>query len=52
MTQTLIYTHPKDCPDHKTAAADRAKHAAAARLREARLLTRARARWYGADLRG
>ena len=52
MTQTPIHTHPKDCPDHKAAAADRAKHAAAARVREEHLLTRARARWHGADLRG
>ena len=39
------HTHSKDCPDYKTAAAERAKHAAAAAERERRLQAVARAHW-------
>ena len=44
------YTHPKDCPDHKAAAEDRARHEAAAKARQARLEARARVKWLGSDL--
>ena len=39
------HTHSKDCPDYKAAAADRAKHDAAAAERERRLQTAAHAHW-------
>jgi hypothetical protein len=39
------YTHPKDCPDAKGAAADRKQHEAARLIREARLQAFARAEW-------
>jgi hypothetical protein len=39
------HTHTKDCPDYKAASADRAKHAAAAVLREARLQAAAHSHW-------
>jgi hypothetical protein len=45
------HTHPKDCPDQKAAAADRAKRAAATKRREERLLVRARVTWFGVGLR-
>jgi hypothetical protein len=49
---TTSHTHPKDCPDRKAAAADRAKHAAAAKARELRQKARAHTAWFGTDLRG
>jgi hypothetical protein len=39
------HTHTKDCPDYKAASADRAKHAAAAIQREARLQAAAHSHW-------
>jgi hypothetical protein len=49
---TSSHTHPKDCPDRKAAAADRAKYAAATKARELRDKTRAHTAWFGTDLRG
>jgi hypothetical protein len=46
------HTHPKDCPDRKRAAEDRARHAAAAKARELREQARAHTVWFGAGLRG
>jgi hypothetical protein len=43
----IHHTHPKDCPDRKAAAADRAKHDAAAKVREAREQVVAHAQWLG-----
>jgi hypothetical protein len=39
------YTHPKDCPDHKEAAADRKSHEAEASAREKRNQLLAHAEW-------
>jgi hypothetical protein len=49
---TTSHTHPKDCPDRKAAAEDRAKHAAAAKARELRQKAHAHTLWFGTDLRG
>ena len=48
----IRHTHPKDCPDRKAAAEDRAKHAAAAKARAMRQQARARIVWFGLGLRG
>ena len=48
---TTTHTHPKDCPDRRAAAADRAKHAALARARELRQQARAHTAWFGTDHR-
>jgi hypothetical protein len=45
----IHHTHPKDCPDRKAAAADRAKHDAAAKVREAHQQVLAHAQWVGAE---
>jgi hypothetical protein len=45
----IHHTHSKDCPDRKAAAADRAKHDAAARVREARQQVAAHTIWVGAE---
>jgi hypothetical protein len=45
----IHHTHAKDCPDRKAAAADRAKHDAAARVREARQQALAHTIWVGAE---
>jgi hypothetical protein len=47
----IQHTHPKDCPCRKAAAADRAKHDAAARVREARQQVYAHAKWVGAEVK-
>ena len=41
-----IYTHTKDCPDRKEAAANRKAHDALAKAREQRLQLLAHAEWY------
>jgi hypothetical protein len=51
-SMTTSHMHPKDCPDRKAAAADRAKHAAAAKAREVRQKVRAHTAWFGTALRG
>jgi hypothetical protein len=40
------YTHPKDCADHKAAAADRKEHAATASQRQAEYQLLAHAAWF------
>ena len=40
------FTHPKDCADHKDAAADRKAHATLASKRQARNKMLARAAWF------
>jgi hypothetical protein len=40
------HTHPKDCPDHAAAAANRKSHEAAMKLREVEQQRRARAVWF------
>jgi hypothetical protein len=40
------HTHPKDCPDHKEAAADRKTHDATAKKREERQQVLAHAEWF------
>jgi hypothetical protein len=40
------HTHPKDCPDHKAAAADRKQHEAARAQRQTRQQILARAEWF------
>ncbi len=42
------YTHTKDCPDRKAAAADRRAHETLSRARELRLQSRAHAEWFDA----
>jgi hypothetical protein len=40
------HTHPKDCPDHKEAAADRKLHDAVAKKREERQQVLAHSEWF------
>jgi hypothetical protein len=40
------HTHPKDCPDHKAAAADRKKHEAGLAERQRQQQIVARAEWF------
>jgi hypothetical protein len=40
------YTHPKDCPDHRAADADRKKHEAERMNRQQRQEALARAAWF------
>jgi hypothetical protein len=43
---TIKHTHPKDCPDHKEAAADRKLHEAVAKKREERQQVLAHSEWF------
>lgn len=42
----IKHTHPKDCPDHKEAAADRKLHEALAKKREERQQVLAHSAWF------
>ena len=42
----IKHTHPKDCPDHKEAAADRKLHDAVAKKREERQQVLAHSEWF------
>jgi len=46
MTLAVKHTHPKDCPDHKEAAADRKSHDAVAKKREEKQQVLAHTEWF------